>query len=304
MNMTPPEQELKQRWETIDWIVQHALEGAIADGGAGSASDTTYDLFVLMARDEPYAAGQMGLDMLATQLSDTFGKMRLSPPTGYNADVMLHAQVVGPGSDAVRAGLESALVFTMQAFVGEEANPSIAVRPVGMASDRTVTLQIAFPRGTDPERFADGFSTRDYFLWQLDLGEMSGVGAVTSEPCTVLGALLPTADIIPPNLMISFAAVSDLEETIQNVLRDLDHRLARAIQPTEVMVGVSLSIQESTPMSIRYEIERWRARGYTLLDHDEEAFVRSMETTSLLFEFPIGLGPDDSGSSSDDDLYR
>lgn len=288
--------DIRDRFRAVAEILQRALDRTPPDQLDDALPTTWFDLFVVMGRDDPFVAGQMGLDILATQLADRFGQMTLAPPTAYNADVMLHARVAAPASEGVRTALEVALIATMQEFVGRRVHPSVAVRPAGERSDETAVVQVFFPLGTDPGRFATGFSTRDYFRWQVELGTLPGVGAVQSEPCSVLGADVPVSELLPPNLMISFAIVGDVEITVRSVLGDLRRRLAYVIPPTEIVVGVSVSVEPSTPQSVRAEIAWWRARGYPLLDHDANALSRPMESTTLLFEFPIGSGTDVTSS--------
>jgi hypothetical protein len=279
-------------------ILRSALDEASLDGADGSSPRQLLDLFVLLGPDEPIGLGQLGLDMLATELSDTFGQMRLSRPTRYNGDVMLHARVVAPDSEAIRAGIEEALTATMREFLGSYVHPPIAVRPLGEQSSEFATLQILFPSTTDPKSFAAGFSTRDYFRWQVELGSFPGVGAVTSEPCSVLDADVPGAGLIPPNLMITFAVVGDLEETVRGVLSDLERRLGDAIPPTKIMAAISVTVEDSTPESVKAEIERRRVRGQPLLNPDEEVLISHGGSTTLLFELPVEWGSGRVGSAS------
>ncbi len=301
--MTSPERSeegtaLTEKYEVVAEILRSALDEASLDGADGSIPQQLLDLFVLLGPDEPIGLGQLGLDMLATELSDTFGQMRLSRPTRYNGDVMLHARVVAPASEGIRAGIEEALTATMREFLGPDVHPPIAVRPLGEQSSEFVTLQILFPSTTDPKSFAAGFSTRDYFRWQVELGSFPGVGAVTSEPCSVLDADVPGAGFIPPNLMITFAVVGELEETVRGVLSDLERRLGDAIRPTEIVVGISVTVEDSTPESVEAEIERRRVRGIPLLNVDEEVLISPGGSTTLLFELPVEWGSGRVGSAS------
>jgi hypothetical protein len=91
--------------------------------------------------------------------------------------------------------------------------------------------------------------------------------------------------------MISFAVLGEIEPTVRGVLADLERRLADATPPTEIVVVISVAIDDATPTSVRAEIERWRERGYPLLDHDAEALVRPVGSTQLMFEFPVGTPP-------------
>jgi hypothetical protein len=290
--------DLTEKHEMVAEILYSALDEASHDGANGSTPRRLLDLFVLLGPDEPIGLGQLGLDMLASELSDMFGQMWLSRPTTYNADVMLHARVAAPASERVRAGIEEALTATMREFLGPDLHPPIAVMPIGEQSSESVTLQILFPSTTDLSRFAAGFSTRDYFRWQVELGSFPGVGAVTSEPCSVLGADVPGAGFIPPNLMISFAVVGDLEETVRGVLNDLERRLGDTTRPTEIVVGIAVTVENSTPESVKAEIERRRVRGLPLLNVDEEVLISPGGSTTLLFEFPVEWGSGGVGSAS------
>jgi hypothetical protein len=281
--------DLSEARRRVAGVVHRTLDDLRLEAADGSVPDTMLELFVVLDRDDPIALAHAGLDVLATELSDTFGQMRLTRPTAYNSGVMLSAQVVAPGSEAVRAAIEGALVLTMREFLGPDVQPSTAVRPLGEQSRETAVMQIFFPTGIDLEVFASGFSTRDYFRWQVELGSLPGVGLVTTEPCSVLGADVPMGDLLPPNLMISFAVVGDFATTVRGVLRDLERRMGDSVRPVEIVVGMSVSIEGSTPESVQAEIDRQGARGYPLLDHDEEALTHPMASTDLLFEFPVEL---------------
>jgi hypothetical protein len=235
MTSLPHDQEgssdLSEEYRRVAEILHRSLDDLPLDASDGSAPRIVLDLFVVLDRDEPFALARVGLDMLATELADTFGQMWLSAPTAYNSDVMLHAQVVAPGSEAVRAGIEEALATTMREFLGPDVQPSIAVRPRGEQSRETAVVQVFFPLGTDLELFAREFSSRDYFRWQVELASFPGVGAVNSEPCSALGADVPMEDLLPPNLMISFAVLGDLDATVRGVLSDLERRLGNTVRP-------------------------------------------------------------------------
>lgn len=245
-----------------------------------------YDLFVVLPRDAEFGLAHRALDLLATTFSDWFGSMRLQPPAAYQSEVMLHARIGGPDGESVRLGIESALRAMMLEFLGEEASVAIAVvivKPIGPVS---ATLQAFFPEDLDLTHFAIGFGTRGYFRWQLALGGMEGVGAVVSEPCTALGVDLPGGHLLPPNLMITFTVLGDLESTVRNAAVDLRRRLSDATQPTEIDGGISVTLQDTTPEIVDAEIGSWRARGYSLISHDERALASAQAETALMFEIP------------------
>jgi hypothetical protein len=90
--------------------------------------------------------------------------------------------------------------------------------------------------------------------------------------------------------MISFTVRGDLESTVRSVVQDFKPRLNGAVQPTTIRIGISKTLEDTTPDSVAQEIAGWNARGYELLNRDEEALVRPMTATTLLFEFPLGEG--------------
>lgn len=133
----------------------------------------------------------------------------------------------------------------------------------------------------DLTRFAEAFGTNDYFAWQIELGRMPGVGAVVSEPCTVLGSDVLTAGFLPPNLMISFTIQGDPGQVIRHVLQDLERRLAAAPAPVEIGIGVALTLRDTTPESFDRELAVWEARGFAIDEINEDARVSPKPTTGL-----------------------
>jgi hypothetical protein len=92
--------------------------------------------------------------------------------------------------------------------------------------------------------------------------------------------------------------VGELEETVGGVLSDLERRLGDAIRPTEIVVGISVTVEDSTPESVDAEIERRRLRGLSLLNVDEEVLINPGGSTTLLFELPVEWGSGTVGSAS------
>ncbi len=251
-----------------------------------AAPRSQYDLFVVLPRDAEFAVAHLALDMLATTFSDWFGSMHLQPPAAYQSEVMLHARIAGPDGEAFRLGAESALRAMMREFLGEEVSVATAVASAKPSGPVAAVVEAFFPEDLDLARFVTGFGTRDYFRWQLELGEMAGVGAVFSEPCTALGADVPGGHLLPPGLMITFTVLGDLEATVRNAVVDLRRRLANVTQPTEIVGGISVTLQDTTPEMVNGEIGSWRARGFSLLSSDERALSSPQEETQLLFEVP------------------
>ena len=245
-----------------------------------------YDLFVVLPRDAEFGLAYLGLDMLATTLSDWFGAMRLARPAAYQSEVKLHARVGAPAGERVRLLLASALDSVMLDFLGAEPSIETAVAIAKPSGHVVAVMQVSFPQDLDLARFAAEFGTRGYFHWQLGLGEMEGVGVVTSEPCTALGVDVPGSEILPPNLMMSFAVLGGLEDTVRRAVADLRSRLANAAQPTDTVVALSVTLQSSTPEMVGAEISVWIADGHALLDHDERALAAPQESTTLLFDVP------------------
>jgi hypothetical protein len=284
--IAPDDPEHAGMFAAASHIVRTALADLSPDLLSPSAPQTQFDLYAVLAREARFDVGYRALDLLATMLADRFGAMRLSRPSAYQSEVMLHARTAGPAADAFRAQAEFALRAMMLEFLGPDVSVATAVVPAQRTGPVVAVIQAFFPVGVDRARFANGFGTRDYFRWQLELGERPGVGLVRSEPCTVLMADEEDGGLLPPNLMISFTVLGDLEPIVRDVVEDLKRRLVAATQPEHITVGVSLTLEHTTPEAVRREIDSWRARGYELLDHDEGALVAPMEGTVLLFEFP------------------
>ena len=188
-----------------------------------------------------FAVAHLALDMLATTFSDWFGSMHLQPPAAYQSEVMLHARNAGPDGEAFRLGAGSALRAMMREFLGEEVSVATAVASAKPSGSVAAVVEAFFPEDLDLARFVTGFGTRDYFRWQLELGEMAGVGAVFSEPCTALGADVPGGHLLPPGLIITFTVLGDVEATVRNAVVDLRRRLANVTQPTEIVGGISVT---------------------------------------------------------------
>ncbi len=274
-------------------LVETAFDGIPQDLLDSDAPPSGLDLYALLDRDANWGLTHRALDLLGTRLVDELGNMRLWPPTAYMSMVMIKLRVVvpAPAADELRVRL----LFALEAMIQEVLEPgaaSIAVVPVEDDGDVGATIQAFFPHDLDLARFAENFSTRDYFRWQIELGETPGIGAVRSEPCPVLGTKLPEplANAIPPYLMISFTISDDLDPTVRSVVRDFKLRLNGATQPTSVVIGISVTLENTTPDSVEQEIAAWNRRGYELLNRDEEALIRPMTATTLMFEFPLGEG--------------
>ncbi len=241
---------------------------------------TGFDAYVLLHAGARFGPVQFALDLLATGLSDHFGWMRLSPPTAYMTDVMLHAQIAGPQAEEFTGAVRSALVTMVLEFLPDQ--PSwVAVVPALEPADVVAAMHVAFPHEMDLARFAEAFGTHDYFAWQMELGDIPGVGAVISEPCTALGADIPTAGLLPPNLMISFAIEGDPGQVIRLVVHDIERRLAGATAPIEIRIGVSITLRDTTPESFDRALALWEARGFAIDQIDEEARVSPMAITEL-----------------------
>lgn len=283
--MTSP-RTVKAVASDIDSIVRSFLADLPPELLDPGAPNEQYDLFVVIPRDAEFGLAHLGLDVLATALADWFGWMRLAAPTAYQSEVMLHARVGAPAGERMPLTLDSVLRAVMLDLLGAEMSVETAATIAKPSGPVTAVMQVFFPEDLDLARFAAGFDTRDYFRWQLGLGEIDGVGAVTSEPCTALGVDLPTSGVLPPNLMMSFVVLGGLEGTVRRAVADLRSRLVNVTQPTDMVVALHVTLANSTPEVVSSEIAAWIALGHTLLDQDERASVAPQDATNLLFEVP------------------
>ncbi|MEX0984793.1 MAG: hypothetical protein WD096_07055 [Actinomycetota bacterium] len=273
--------------EHVQRSVADALDLIDHEPSSPDETSAMFDMYALLDRDAAFSAAHLALDVLATELADRFGVMRLAQPTAYMADVLLHARVAGPSTEAFRAGLQDVMEATLRQVLGTGTALSIGVVPASEPSNIVATLQALFPRDVDLAELTKAFGTRDYFRWQLELGAMPGVGEVRSEPCTALGADVPDDQDLPPCVMISFAILGPIGLTVRRVLGDFERRLGDAPEPATIDVGVSVTLQDTTPNEVTRHIAKWRAAGYDLLNHDEEALVRPSDETTLLYAFPM-----------------
>jgi hypothetical protein len=283
--MTSP-RTLEAAASDVDSLVRSSLADLPPELLDPGAPRKLYDLFVVLPRDAEFGLAHLALDLLATTLSDWFGSMRLMPPTAYQSEVMVRARVSAPAGERIRLLLGSLLGAVMLDFLGAETSVETAAAIAKPSGPTAAVVQVFFPEDLDLARSATEFGTRDYFRWQLGLGEIDGVGAVTSEPCTALGAVVPGGDLLPPNLMISFAVLGGLEDTVRPAVADLRSRLAGVARSTRIVVALSVTLANSTPEMVASEIAAWTARGHALLDQDERASVAPQETTNLLFDVP------------------
>lgn len=83
---------------------------------------TELDIVVLVPIDARWQLGHFALDAFGTSLSDTFGSMRLWPPTTSPPWVILHARVGAPAAaaDELAARMHDALADLISGLVGDD----------------------------------------------------------------------------------------------------------------------------------------------------------------------------------------
>ena len=110
-------------------IVRVAFEGVPLDMPS-QAPSIEMDMYALLPMDSEWALAQMSLDFLGTHMADTFGAMRLSPPSEFMSKVLLRLRVAGPGTaDELRPRLMFAMEAMIREFVRSDVELTVAVEP-------------------------------------------------------------------------------------------------------------------------------------------------------------------------------
>jgi hypothetical protein len=102
---------------SVIWFERLAMDGVPAWILSSDRPRWVIDMYALLDPNEQRALAQAALDMLGTHLADTFGAMRLEPPTKYDGKILLrlHLAVPADGIEELRPRLE----FLMEAYLRE-----------------------------------------------------------------------------------------------------------------------------------------------------------------------------------------